>query len=65
MLGPNVAIHHQGYGTSEGLGGRCLNSDDSGDFYIPAKNVVEFLDVTDGQTVDKLVQPVRISFFLI
>ena len=59
MLGPNIAIHHEGYGCSEGLGGRPLNADDSGEFYFPARNVVEFLDVTDEQTIDKIVQAVH------
>ena len=58
MLGPNIAIHEQGYATSEGLRGRSLNFDDSGYFCILV-DFVEFLDVTDEQTIDKVTQTVR------
>ena len=58
MLGSNIAIHNQGYGTSEGLRGRSPNFDESGYFCIPV-DFVEFLDVADEQTTDKLVQTVR------
>ena len=60
MLGPNITIHNHGYGTSEGLGGKYLNFGDTGDFFFEIEDIVEFLDVTDMQTIDKVIQVVCI-----
>lgn len=54
VLGPNITALHEGYASNEGLGGLPLNPD--GSFFLPAKNVVEFLGLTNEQAIDKIVQ---------
>ena len=61
MLGPNITIHNFGYGCTEGLRGRAINFGESGDFFLTNEDVVEFLDITNEQTIDNIVQAVCIS----
>ena len=63
MLGPNIIIHNHGYGCSEGLRGKYLNFGDTGDFFIEIEEIVEFLDVSDRKTIDKVVQVVCVPLF--
>ena len=66
MLGPNITIHDFGYGCTEGLRGKALNFGDAGDFFVETEDIVEFLDVTDKQTTESIVQAVStISTFRI
>ena len=58
MLGQSVTVHDVGYGCTEGLRGKALNFGDAGDFFIEIEDIVEFLDVTDKQTTDSIVQAV-------
>jgi len=60
VLGPNITIHNFGYGCTEGLRGKAINFGDSGDFVLETEDIVEFLDVTEKQTVDNIVQAVCI-----
>ena len=61
VLGPNINIHNFGYGCTEGLRGKAINLGESGDLVLENEDVVEFLDVTNGQTANKIVQAVCIS----
>ena len=63
MLGPNIIIHNFGYGCTEGLRGKAINLGESGEFILENEGVVEFLDVTNEQTTDNIVQAVCISTF--
>ncbi|KIM68271.1 hypothetical protein SCLCIDRAFT_106612 [Scleroderma citrinum Foug A] len=56
VLGPNINIHNFGYGCTEGLRGKAINLGESGDLVLENEDVVEFLDVTNGQTANKIVQ---------
>ena len=58
MLGPNITIHNFAYGCTEGLRGKAINLGESGDFVLEDEDVVEFLDVTNEQTIDNIVQAV-------
>ena len=61
MLGPSITIHNFGYGCTEGLRGKAINFGESGDFVLDNEDVVEFLDVTNEQTTNNIVQAVCIS----
>ena len=65
MLGPDITIHNVGYGCTEGLRGKALNFGDVGDFFMETEDVLEFLDVTDEQTTDSIVQAVSTIFLQI
>lgn len=61
VIGDNVTIHNHGYVSTEGLRGKALNFGDAGEFFFETEDVVEFLDVTDEQTSDNIIQAVSIS----
>ena len=61
MLGPNIIIHNFAYGCTEGLRGKAINLGESGEFILENEGIVEFLDVTNEQTTDIIVQAVCIS----
>jgi len=61
VLGPIIIIHNFAYGCGEGLRGKAINLGESGDFVLENEDVVEFLDVTNEQMTDNIVQAVCIS----
>ncbi|KAI6009406.1 GH3 auxin-responsive promoter [Pisolithus orientalis] len=56
VLGPNVIIHNTWYICTEGLIGRTLNFEDTETFVIAANDLIEFLDMTEGETNRKILQ---------
>ena len=61
MIGPNVIVTNHGYGCSECSIGVPLNREDVDLFVVNSRNLVEYLDVADGQTHENILQAVRIS----
>ncbi|KIK11142.1 hypothetical protein PISMIDRAFT_19777 [Pisolithus microcarpus 441] len=56
VLGPNVAIHNPWYICTECLIGRNLNPGDTETFVIATDELIEFLDMTEEQTQEGVLQ---------
>ena len=62
VMGPTIAIHNSGYGSSESPIGLPYQPDDPHTFVILNKNLIEFLDVTAEESHESLYQAVNVVF---
>ena len=60
MVGPNVIVTSQGYACTECPLSGLLNPEDTETFVVGTKDVVEYLDTTDNEVHDNILQAVCI-----
>jgi len=61
VIGPDVVVTSPGYGCTECVPGVPLNREDVDVFVINCMDVVEYVEVADNQSREKILQAVRIS----
>ena len=65
MIGPDIVIQSLGYGSTECILGKPLNHNDAITFVVDTEDVAEYLDLTNDQTLDSILQAVCIQFLVL